>query len=142
MIIWLTFVEILNKITKKGSYRARTFLLQSWVYYKRQFLQIPQQRSEAATWGLLGKKCILRNFAKFTGKGLCESLFFHKVAGLRPSIKFLRTQFLQNSPGRLLLKNNYHAFKKVFQIFLFFKFPFRKTGKSFIVSLVFVSVEE
>ena len=28
------------------------------------------------------KKLILRNFAKFTGKHLCQSLFFNKVAGL------------------------------------------------------------
>ena len=27
---------------------------------------------------------VLRNFTKFTGKHLCESLFFNKVAGLRP----------------------------------------------------------
>ena len=27
----------------------------------------------------------LRNFTKFKGKHLCQSLFFHKVAGLRPS---------------------------------------------------------
>ena len=31
------------------------------------------------------KKCVLRNFAKFTGKHLCQSLFFNKVAGLRPA---------------------------------------------------------
>ena len=31
------------------------------------------------------KKGVLRNFAKFTGKHLCQSLFFNKVAGLRPS---------------------------------------------------------
>ena len=31
------------------------------------------------------KKCILRNFAKFTGKYLCQSLFFNKVAGLMPA---------------------------------------------------------
>ena len=29
-------------------------------------------------------KAIPRNFAKFTGKHLCQSLFFNKVAGLRP----------------------------------------------------------
>ena len=29
------------------------------------------------------KKRFLRNFAKFTGKHLCQSLFFNKVAGLR-----------------------------------------------------------
>ena len=64
-------------------------------------------------------KGVPRNFAKFTGKHLCQSLFFNKVAGLRPAIllkkrlwhrcfpvnfaKFLRTPFLQNTSGRLLL---------------------------------------
>ena len=31
------------------------------------------------------KKGVLRNFAKSTGKHLCQSLFFNKVAGLRPA---------------------------------------------------------
>ena len=64
------------------------------------------------------KKAILKNFAKFTGKHLCQSLFFDKVAG-RPTTllkkklwrrcfpvnftKFLRTHFLRNTSGRLLL---------------------------------------
>ena len=30
------------------------------------------------------KKGVLGNFAKFTGRGLWQSLFFNKVAGLRP----------------------------------------------------------
>ena len=30
------------------------------------------------------KKGVLRNFAKFTGKHLYQSLFFNKVAGLSP----------------------------------------------------------
>ena len=29
------------------------------------------------------KKGVLRNFAKFTGKHLCQSLFFNKVVGLK-----------------------------------------------------------
>ena len=37
------------------------------------------------------KTGILRNFAKFTGKHLCQSSFINKVAGLA---KFLRTPFL------------------------------------------------
>ena len=65
------------------------------------------------------KKGVLRNFTKFTGKHLCQSLFFNKVTGLRPAtllekrlwhrcfpvnfVKFLRTPFLQNTSGRLLL---------------------------------------
>ena len=55
------------------------------------------------------KKGVLRNFTKFTGKHLCRSLFFNKVAGLRHAtsfkkrlwhrcfpvdfVKFLRTPF-------------------------------------------------
>ena len=74
------------------------------------------------------KKGALRNFTKFTGKHLCQSLFFNKVADLIPSTllkkrpetllkkklwhrcflvnfaKFLGTPFLQNTSGRLLLK--------------------------------------
>ena len=36
---------------------------------------------EAATGG--DKKGFLRNFAKFTGKHLCQSLFFNEVVGIR-----------------------------------------------------------
>ena len=32
---------------------------------------------------MLCKKGVLRNFTKFKGKHLCQSLFFNKVAGLR-----------------------------------------------------------
>ena len=31
------------------------------------------------------RKGVLTNFAKFTGKHLCQSLYFNKVAGLRPA---------------------------------------------------------
>ena len=34
-------------------------------------------------WRLSGKQGVLRNFAKFTGKQIWQSLFFNKVAGLR-----------------------------------------------------------
>ena len=44
-----------------------------------------------------GKKCILRNFAEFTGKGLCQPLFFHKIAGLRPSINTVFTELLRTT---------------------------------------------
>ena len=66
------------------------------------------------------KKGVLKNFTKFTGNHLCQSLFLNKVAGLRPAtllkkklwhrcfpvnfLKFLSAPFLQNTSGRLLLK--------------------------------------
>ena len=36
-------------------------------------------------WRCSVRKGILRNFAKFTGKHLCQSLFFNKVIGLWPA---------------------------------------------------------
>ena len=62
------------------------------------------------------KKGVVRTFAKFTGKHMCQRLFFNKVAGLRPAsllkkrlwhrcfpvniAKFLRTPFFTETPGR------------------------------------------
>ena len=64
-------------------------------------------------------KGVLRNLTKFTGKQLYQRLFFNKVADLRPATllkkrlwhrcfpmsfaNFLRTPFLQNTSGWLLL---------------------------------------
>ena len=66
------------------------------------------------------KKGVLRNFEEFTGKHLCQSLFFNKVSSLRSATlfkkrvwhwrfpvnfaKILRTLLLQNTSGRLLLR--------------------------------------
>ena len=65
------------------------------------------------------KKYVLKNFTKFTGKHLCQSLFFNKVAGLMPATllrkrlwqrcfpvnfaKFLRTLIPIEHPWWLLL---------------------------------------
>ena len=41
------------------------------------------------------KKGVLRNFTKFTGKHLCQSLYFNKVAGLRPeACNFIKIEAL------------------------------------------------
>ena len=65
------------------------------------------------------KKGVFENFVKIKGKHLCQSLFFNKIAGLGPAtllkkrpwhrcfplnfVNLLRTPFLQNTSGRLLL---------------------------------------
>ena len=80
--------------------------------------------SEAATRGVILRKGVLGNSSKFSGKHKCQSLFFNKVAGLRPATllkkrlwhrcfpvnfaKFLRTRFLQNTYGWVLLQK--HSF--------------------------------
>ena len=65
---------------------------------------------EAVTQMCSIKKSVFRNLTKFTGRHLCQSIFFNKVAGLRPYqlqtllkhwprcfpgnfVKFLRTPF-------------------------------------------------
>ena len=78
------------------------------------------RNSEAAARVVLYKKAVIRNFTKFTGKHLFQSIFFNKVAGPRPAtlfkkrlwyrcfpvnfVKFPRTPYLQNASGRLLLE--------------------------------------
>ena len=67
------------------------------------------------------KKGVLRNFTKFTGTHLCQSLFFNKVPGLGPAallkkslwhrffpanlVKFQRTPSLLSTSWRLLLNH-------------------------------------
>ena len=86
-----TFVQTLNKTSRVRSSRQEVFC----------------------------KKSVLRNFEKFTGKYLCQSLLFNKVAGLRLATllkrrlwhrrfplnfaKFLRTPFLTEHIRWLLL---------------------------------------
>ena len=64
--------------------------------------------------GAVCKKGVLKYFTKLTGKHLCQSLFFNKVVGLRPTglkrncspvnfAKFLRASFVQNTSGKLFL---------------------------------------
>ena len=83
-------------------------------------LQIKSHRMQKYNhWRCSVRKGILRNFTKFTGKYLCYRIYFHKVAGLRPATslnkwlshkcfpvnfaRFLRTPFLENTSGWLLL---------------------------------------
>ena len=79
--------------------------------------QSPEQNSEAAAGG------VLKNFANFTGKHLCWSLFFYKVASLQACNviekgllhkcfpvkleKFLGAPILTNICERLLLGIDY-----------------------------------
>ena len=83
----------------------------SWKYSQKQPLEVSH------------KKGVLRNFTKFTGKHLCQSLFFNKVAGLRPAtllkkwlwyrcfpvnfVKFPRTPFFKEHLRWLLLYSIY-----------------------------------
>ena len=78
-----------------------------------------QQNVKSSRSEVFCKNGVLKNFAKFTGKHLCQGLFFNKVAGLRTAtllkkrlwhrcfpvnfVKFLRTPFIIEHLWWLLL---------------------------------------
>ena len=55
-----------------------------WVY-KRIPLKFYTSNFRSSHPEVFSHKGVLENFAKLTGKHLCQSLFFNKVAGLRPA---------------------------------------------------------
>ena len=81
------------------------------------------------------KKGVLKNYTKFTGKHLCQSLIFNKVEGLRPATllkkrlshrcfpvnfaKFLKTRFfaenLWATASVLVLRLKKNIFNKLFK---------------------------
>ena len=89
----------------------------SWIWWRLAVTFCQLYRSSHQRCSM--QKGVLRNLTKLTGKHLCQTLFFNKVAGLRPATllkkrlwhryfpvnfaKFLRTPFLQNTCGSLLL---------------------------------------
>ena len=101
--------------------RFQTFTLQNVIDGFKHYILLIFRSSH---WRCSVRKGVIRNFSKFTGKQLYQSLYFQKVAGLRPATlikwrlwprcfpvnfeKFLRTPVLQNTcgRGRLLLNFN------------------------------------
>ena len=60
---------------------------------------------------VFSKKGVLRNFTKFTGKHLCQNLFFNKFAGLRQ--RCYRTPLLAASEFNNFIQSNAAKIKKV-----------------------------
>ena len=87
---WMMYVDDVDICTSFHLHCHIESLVHWWLHHFR-FRPL-----EACHQEVFCKKSVLGNFAKFTGKKLCQSLFSNKVAGL----SFLRTPFLQNtSPG-------------------------------------------
>ena len=94
---------------------CRKDLFSMWDFRKCQ--DLPIYRSSLLE--VFCERGVLRNFAKFTGKHLCQRLSFNKVAGLKPATllkkrlwhrcfpvniaKFLRTHFFTEHLRWLLL---------------------------------------
>ena len=102
---WNLYIFIRVKICWKLIWKWQIWTARKDAYIDKGVVTVRSRRPE-----VFCKKGVLRNFPKFTGKHLCQSLFFNTVAGLRPStllkkrlwhrcfpvnfVKFLRTPFL------------------------------------------------
>ena len=111
--------SIYLKITQKFLLRQLMFLdyLSTCCHYG--VIDVSAYICQKQPPGFFYENAVFRNFTKFTGKHLCETLFFNKSAGLTPATslkrrlchrcflvsvkKFLRTLFLQNPSGLLPL---------------------------------------
>ena len=73
------YLSILRFLISNSSFLTVT----SSSFFSRKYENVSEPRSSHRRCSL--RKGIVWNFAKFTRKHLCQSLFFDKVAGLRPA---------------------------------------------------------
>ena len=98
---------------------------QNWVVVGKSQVGIKNCMSSWTIW-----KGVIKTFAKFTGKHLCQSLFFNKVAGLKPkACNFFKKETLAHVFSCKFCK----VFKEqllIWNWYLSFQCPFsRKTQK-------------
>ena len=85
------------------AFHQRYWRLKSWLRKKmavKNRLKNTKRNTRSSRPEVFCEKSVLRNFTKFTGKRLCQSLFPNKIAGLRPAIllkkRHWRSCFLVN----------------------------------------------
>ena len=77
VMVNLTYTEFINR---------KTFVVHKIMhFFSHRILSCPCRNSHPEVFC---KKGVLRNFTKFTGKHLCQNLFFNKVAWLSPATSF------------------------------------------------------
>ena len=62
--------------------------LQRYPCFYEKGKRVYKERDRSSRPEVFFKKVVLRNFTKFKGKHLCQSLFFNKVASFRPQNTF------------------------------------------------------
>ena len=101
--------------------RIELLELKVWMF---SFLSIRSSRPEMPCYRSSHRRCsvkkgVLRNFAKFTEKHLCQRVFFNKVAGRRPGTLLRKTLWRRCFPVNFAkflrhLRTTDSAVKKVF----------------------------
>ena len=109
------------RVTSPASPKKMTFILENIAFQLKHQVDWHLRKCPRSSHQRCStSKGVLRNFTKFTGKDLYQSLFLNKSTGLRPATllkrklwrrcfpvnfaQFLRTLFLQNTLERLLLE--------------------------------------
>ena len=95
--LWILVIfHIINQNVEVPS-----FLFWWWITGKKFIIRSSQQKCSA-------KKGVLRNFTKFTGKHLCQSLSFETLAQdfSCEFCKICKNTFIQNTSGQLILHDD------------------------------------
>ena len=87
-------------------FTSATFLLPMYILPISLLIKINFITSQQQSPEVFSKKGVLRNFAKFTGEHLCQSLFFNKVAGNEP-YKFIKKETLAQVFSCEITKNSF-----------------------------------
>ena len=104
----------LSHCLKRKRFVKKSTLRQCWYVLCRLWNNPFQPSFQKHPKEVFCKICVLKNFIKLTGKGLCWSFFLNKVAGLKPAslfkkglqhrcfsvnlVKLLRTLFTEHLP--------------------------------------------
>ena len=115
IFIKFVFISILSASANWNTKTSEESDCQQQISYQEMSKKLKLNTFRSSHWRCSVRESVYRNIAKFTGKHLCQSLFFNKVAALRHRhgyfpvnfAKFLRTLFLENASGRLLLHIKY-----------------------------------
>ena len=108
--------ESLIKLIKYGQYRNY-----DKIYRLKSISSIVDHYLEVATRGVLWKK-VLKNFAIFTGKQLCWSLFLIKLQAWRPATLFK-------------IDSNTGVFLRILRIFIYFEKHLRTAASDYSFTL-------
>ena len=118
-----TRTPLSGKNTVRASLKKMIFILENMVFLLGYHIDWHSRKSSKSSHRrCFIRKVVLRNFAKYTGKDLCQSLSFNKVTGLRPATllkkrlwrrcfpvnfaKFLRTSFYRTPLGDCFCSSN------------------------------------
>ena len=82
------------------SYMLLSYIKETYCYWKIEKMQIPKTVFRSSHQRCYVRKGVLRNFTKFTGKHLYQSIFFNKVGGLRHA-KHAKQAILWSTPSTL-----------------------------------------